>query len=102
MLVTNAADTLSFGPDPFPDLGYTAPAFPGPVSFSPATVVIDPVDADMNPDHPGTEAPATCERAGMSVGDWGCGSGGTCPVGSYPKGVSPYGAHDMAGAAGRR
>ena len=48
---------------------------------------------------------ATCEYASFhekdSIGsaDWGCGTGITSPVGSMPKGVSPYGAMDMIGNA---
>jgi formylglycine-generating enzyme required for sulfatase activity len=41
---------------------------------------------------------ATCEYAVMNVGSGnGCGKGTTWPVGSKPKGASPYGALDMAG-----
>ncbi len=47
--------------------------------------------------YPWGEQEATCERACMAQGSWGCGDGGTCPVGSRPKGASPYGAHDMSG-----
>ena len=36
--------------------------------------------------------PITCDRAQYSDCDWAL-----SPVGSYPSGVSPYGAHDMAG-----
>lgn len=47
---------------------------------------------------PWGEDPADCERAIMyEGGQSGCGSGGTWPVGSRPKGASPYGLHDMAG-----
>ncbi len=47
--------------------------------------------------YPWGEAAATCERACMSEGNWGCGDGGTCPVGKYPSGASPFGLQDMAG-----
>jgi len=46
---------------------------------------------------------ATCEYASfheknsMNSADWGCETGITSPVGSRPKGASPYGAMDMAG-----
>ncbi|NUP12683.1 MAG: SUMF1/EgtB/PvdO family nonheme iron enzyme [Polyangiaceae bacterium] len=40
----------------------------------------------------GNDAP-TCERANY----YECGKKGTVPVGSYPSGASPFGAHDMAG-----
>ncbi len=45
---------------------------------------------------PWGETSATCERAVM--GD-GCGTDAAWPVGSKPKGASPYGALDMAGNA---
>ena len=44
----------------------------------------------------GDEEP-TCARAVMDDGGRGCGEGITRPVGATPGGVSPYGAHDMAG-----
>jgi formylglycine-generating enzyme required for sulfatase activity len=47
----------------------------------------------------GNDSP-DCEHAVMedsSAGGNGCGTGGTMPVGSKPKGVSPYGAEDMVG-----
>jgi formylglycine-generating enzyme required for sulfatase activity len=40
---------------------------------------------------------ATCDYAVMSDGGIGCGKEDTWPVGSKPKGASPYGALDMAG-----
>ena len=40
---------------------------------------------------------ASCDRAVMGDGGKGCGRDSTWPVGSKPGGVSPYGAHDMAG-----
>lgn len=48
----------------------------------------------------GNEADYSCERAVIdapSAGGLGCGTGSTLPVGSKPKGASPYGAMDMAG-----
>ncbi len=47
--------------------------------------------------YPWGNAPASCEYAVMEDGGDGCGLDGTWPVGSKPKGVSPYGVHDMAG-----
>jgi formylglycine-generating enzyme required for sulfatase activity len=49
--------------------------------------------------YPWGNQPATCEYAVMDdVSGNGCGKGHTAwPVGSKPKGVSPYGALDMAG-----
>jgi formylglycine-generating enzyme required for sulfatase activity len=45
----------------------------------------------------GDEYPS-CEYAVMyGDGGYGCGMGSTWPVGSKPKGISPYGAYDMAG-----
>lgn len=50
----------------------------------------------------GNSPAPSCERVVMNqkvdgkLGP-GCGAGTTQPVGSKPKGVSPYGAHDMAG-----
>ena len=44
----------------------------------------------------GNEAP-TCEYAVMDDGGNGCGKDKPWPVGSKPKGVSPYGVHDMVG-----
>jgi iron(II)-dependent oxidoreductase len=46
---------------------------------------------------PWGNAPATCDVAVMAEGGDGCGTGGTLPVGSKPKGASPYGAQDMVG-----
>jgi len=44
---------------------------------------------------------ATCEYAVMDDGSGnGCGKSNTWPVGSKPRGVSPYGALDMAGNTG--
>jgi len=40
---------------------------------------------------------ASCKYAVMDDGGKGCGRDSTWPVGSKPGGVSPYGAHDMAG-----
>jgi len=40
---------------------------------------------------------ATCEYAVMDDGGNGCGKDSTWPVGSKPKGASPYGVMDMAG-----
>jgi len=34
---------------------------------------------------------------GQTVVDFQCNCGGTCPVGTHPKGVSLYGLHDLAG-----
>lgn len=39
----------------------------------------------------------TCEYAIMNDSGYGCGKNSTWPVGSKPKGASPYGAMDMAG-----
>jgi formylglycine-generating enzyme required for sulfatase activity len=55
--------------------------------------------------YPWGNEPPTCERAIMSQGTDkrgkaikpGCGKGHTWPVGSKPKGVSPYGVHDLSG-----
>jgi formylglycine-generating enzyme len=47
--------------------------------------------------YPWGEETASCDRAVMDAGGWGCGRDSTWPVGSKPQGVSPYGAHDMAG-----
>jgi formylglycine-generating enzyme required for sulfatase activity len=48
--------------------------------------------------YPWGDERATCERAVMDDGGDGCGQGsGAWDVGSKPDGVSPYGAHDMAG-----
>jgi formylglycine-generating enzyme required for sulfatase activity len=47
--------------------------------------------------YPWGNAAASCKVAVMDDGGNGCGQGGTWPVGSKPNGVSPYGAHDMAG-----
>lgn len=49
--------------------------------------------------YPWGEASPSCDLAVFSSGGSGCGHGSTWPVGSKPKGVSPYGAHDMAGNA---
>ena len=52
---------------------------------------------DFRPWPWGMESP-TCAFASSAVeGTPGCGTGGPEPVGSHPAGVSPYGAHDMAG-----
>ena len=40
---------------------------------------------------------ASCEYAVLREDDEGCGKGRTWPVGSKPKGASPYGALDMTG-----
>jgi formylglycine-generating enzyme required for sulfatase activity len=40
---------------------------------------------------------AGCDRAVMNDGEAGCGTLGAFPVGSRPEGMSPCGAHDMAG-----
>ena len=47
--------------------------------------------------YPWGNARASCKYAVMRDGGEGCGKSGTWPVGSKPRGVSPYGAHDMAG-----
>ena len=47
--------------------------------------------------YPTGESTLTCEHAVMSQQGDGCGRGTTWPVGSKPKGKSPYGALDMAG-----
>jgi len=48
--------------------------------------------------YPWGDQPATCEYAVMvEQGQEGCGKSPAWPVGSKPKGVSPYGALDMAG-----
>ena len=48
--------------------------------------------------YPWGNQPATCEYAVMSDGSGnGCGEDAPWPVGSKPKGASPYGALDMAG-----
>ena len=48
--------------------------------------------------YPWGEETATCARAVMEEGGYGCGRGnGAWEVGSKPAGVSPYGAHDLAG-----
>ncbi len=47
--------------------------------------------------YPWGDEEATCERAVMSEGGAACGENRTWPVGAKPAGVSPYGAHDMAG-----
>ncbi len=39
------------------------------------------------------------EKDSINSADWGCGTGITSPVGSRPKGASPYGVMDMAGNA---
>ena len=49
------------------------------------------------PRYPWGDAEATCDRAHMSDGEFGCGTDATADVGSYPAGASPYGALDMAG-----
>ncbi|MGB0589313.1 MAG: formylglycine-generating enzyme family protein [Myxococcota bacterium] len=46
----------------------------------------------------GDEAPS-CAHAHMMQSSKGCDTGGMAEVGSYPDGVSPYGAYDMAGNA---
>ena len=48
--------------------------------------------------YPWGEEMPTCKRAVMDDGEAGCGQGEQpWVVGSMPKGVSPYGVHDMAG-----
>jgi len=47
--------------------------------------------------YPTGDATISCEVAVMSENGDGCGRGTTWPVGSKPKGKSPYGAVDMAG-----
>ena len=47
--------------------------------------------------YPWGEASPSCDLAVFSSGGAGCGQDSTWAVGSKPKGVSPYGAHDMAG-----
>ena len=47
--------------------------------------------------YPWGESSPTCELAVFSYQGAGCGQGSTWAVGSKPKGVGPYGAHDMAG-----
>lgn len=48
--------------------------------------------------YPWGEDPADCTRACMVQGTkYGCGQRTTCPVRSRAKGISPYGAFDMAG-----
>lgn len=48
--------------------------------------------------YPWGNAPVpSCSHAISGQGGPGCGQGSTAPVGSVPMGVSPYGAHDMAG-----
>ncbi|MBH25697.1 MAG: hypothetical protein CMH57_14845 [Myxococcales bacterium] len=47
--------------------------------------------------YPWGEEKASCSRAVMDDGGDGCGEDRTWEVGSKPEGVSPYGAHDMAG-----
>lgn len=45
----------------------------------------------------GAEAPSDCERADWSTGGASCRGVGPSPVGSFPRGASPFGALDMAG-----
>jgi iron(II)-dependent oxidoreductase len=52
--------------------------------------------------YPWGSAAASCERAHMfqqieQMGDYGCMTGTTAAVGSYPNGASPFGMLDMAG-----
>ena len=47
--------------------------------------------------YPWGEASPTCDVAVFSSDGKGCGKDSTWAVGSKPKGVSPYGAHDMSG-----
>ena len=47
--------------------------------------------------YPWGEQTPSCEYAVFDSGGKGCGQSTTAAVGSKPKGVSPYGAHDMAG-----
>ncbi len=47
--------------------------------------------------YPWGEASPSCDLAVFSSGGAGCGQNSTWAVGSKPKGVSPYGAHDMSG-----
>jgi formylglycine-generating enzyme required for sulfatase activity len=51
--------------------------------------------------YPWGDAMITCDYAVTNEtgqdGDKGCGAQGTAPVGSRPKGVSPYGVHDIVG-----
>ncbi|MBW2456892.1 MAG: SUMF1/EgtB/PvdO family nonheme iron enzyme [Deltaproteobacteria bacterium] len=47
--------------------------------------------------YPAGDSTITCDTAVMSEHGDGCGRGTTWPVGSKPKGASPYGAEDMAG-----
>ncbi|HZO13350.1 MAG TPA: SUMF1/EgtB/PvdO family nonheme iron enzyme, partial [Polyangiaceae bacterium] len=47
--------------------------------------------------YPTGEAMVTCDHAIMSQRGDGCGRGTTWPVGSKPRGKSPYGVLDMSG-----
>jgi formylglycine-generating enzyme required for sulfatase activity len=52
--------------------------------------------------YPWGSAEASCTHAHMfetinEMGDYGCSTGTTAPVGSYPNGASPFGMLDMAG-----
>lgn len=53
--------------------------------------------AKAMPTYPWGEAEVSCEYAVVNEGGSGCGTNGTFLVGSKPKGMSPYGVHDMAG-----
>lgn len=45
----------------------------------------------------GAEAPSDCDRADWTSGGASCRGVGPSPVGSYPRGASPFGVLDMAG-----
>ena len=47
--------------------------------------------------YPWGDETATCNYAVMNEGGYGCGTDSTWEIGKKPNGVSPYGAHDMAG-----
>ena len=47
--------------------------------------------------YPWGESAVTCELDIRSDATWGCGKASTWPVGSVPKGDSPYGVRDMTG-----
>jgi formylglycine-generating enzyme required for sulfatase activity len=67
-----------------------------------------PTDAEWEKSARGTDGRAfpwgndepTCDRAVLSVDTPGCGERRSWPVGSKPKGASPYGALDMLGNVG--
>ena len=52
-----------------------------------------------SPRFPWGNQEATCELAVLDEGGWGCGQGGSNPVGSKGAGLSPYVVADMAGNA---